>query len=34
MEDNSIQMKRDLSRFLYNLRVKAEIEVIEMVIYL
>lgn len=31
MEDNSIQMKKDLSRFLYNLRIDAEIEVVEMV---
>ena len=32
MEDNSIQMKKDLSKFLYNLRIEAEIEVVEMVI--
>ena len=31
MEDNSIQMKKDLSKFLYNLRIEAVIEVIEMV---
>ena len=29
MEDNSIQMKKDLSKFLYNLRIEAVIEVIE-----
>lgn len=32
MEDNSIQMKKDLKMFLYNLRIEADVEVIEMVI--
>lgn len=31
MEDNSIQMKKDLATFLYDLRMEAEIEVVEMV---
>ena len=31
MEDNSIQMKRDLTTFLYQLRIEAEVDVIEMV---
>lgn len=31
MEDNSIQMKKDLKTFLYNLRIEADVEVIEMV---
>ena len=31
MEDNSIQMRKDLSKFLYNLRIEADIEVVEMV---
>lgn len=31
LEDNSIQMKKDLSTFLYHLRIQAEIEVVEMV---
>uniref|UniRef100_H2Z9N0 Amino acid permease/ SLC12A domain-containing protein n=1 Tax=Ciona savignyi TaxID=51511 RepID=H2Z9N0_CIOSA len=31
LEDNSIQMKKDLAVFLYHLRIDAEIEVIEMV---
>lgn len=30
-EDNSIQMKKDLKQSLYNLRIDAEIEVVEMV---
>ena len=31
MEDNSIQMKKDLISFLYQLRIPAEVDVIEMV---
>ncbi|CAL1284515.1 unnamed protein product [Larinioides sclopetarius] len=31
LEDNSIQMKKDLSTFLYHLRITAEVEVVEMV---
>lgn len=31
LEDNSIQIKKDLKTSLYNLRIEAEIEVIEMV---
>jgi len=31
LEDNSVQMKKDLATFLYHLRIDAEIEVIEMV---
>ncbi|KAL0279315.1 UNVERIFIED_CONTAM: hypothetical protein PYX00_000904 [Menopon gallinae] len=30
MDDNSIQMKKDLKTFLYQLRIEAEVEVIEM----
>ncbi|XP_054278489.1 solute carrier family 12 member 4 isoform X2 [Macrosteles quadrilineatus] len=30
MEDNSIQMKKDLKNFLYQLRIDAEVEVVEM----
>ncbi|XP_052758040.1 solute carrier family 12 member 4 isoform X4 [Galleria mellonella] len=30
MEDNSIQMKKDLKMFLYQLRIEAEVEVVEM----
>ncbi|XP_029943606.1 LOW QUALITY PROTEIN: solute carrier family 12 member 7-like [Salarias fasciatus] len=30
MDDNSIQMKRDLQMFLYHLRLDAEVEVVEM----
>ncbi|KAK7863464.1 hypothetical protein R5R35_010501 [Gryllus longicercus] len=30
MEDNSIQMKKDLKVFLYHLRIDAEVEVVEM----
>ncbi|XP_022914772.1 solute carrier family 12 member 4 isoform X3 [Onthophagus taurus] len=30
MEDNSIQMKKDLKTFLYHLRIVAEVEVVEM----
>uniref|UniRef100_A0A8C9VLX6 Solute carrier family 12 member 6 n=1 Tax=Scleropages formosus TaxID=113540 RepID=A0A8C9VLX6_SCLFO len=30
MEDNSIQMKKDLATFLYHLRIDAEVEVVEM----
>lgn len=32
IEDNSIQMKKDLKMFLYQLRLEAEVEVVEMVI--
>ncbi|KAG8200488.1 hypothetical protein JTE90_000568 [Oedothorax gibbosus] len=31
LEDNSIQMKKDLTTFLYHLRISAELEVVEMV---
>uniref|UniRef100_A0A8C8ZJK3 Solute carrier family 12 member 7 n=1 Tax=Prolemur simus TaxID=1328070 RepID=A0A8C8ZJK3_PROSS len=31
VDDNSIQMKRDLQTFLYHLRISAEVEVVEMV---
>ncbi|XP_069035640.1 solute carrier family 12 member 5 isoform X2 [Lepisosteus oculatus] len=30
MDDNSIQMKKDLTTFLYHLRISAEVEVVEM----
>ncbi|XP_053558220.1 solute carrier family 12 member 6 isoform X2 [Bombina bombina] len=30
MEDNSIQMKKDLATFLYHLRIVADVEVVEM----
>lgn len=31
MDDNSIQMKKDLTTFLYHLRIDAQVEVVEMV---
>lgn len=31
VDDNSIQMKKDLQVFLYHLRISAEVEVVEMV---
>ena len=31
MNDNSIQMKKDLQMFLYQLRLDAQVEVVEMV---
>ena len=31
MDDNSIQMKKDLEKFLYQLRMQAEVHIIEMV---
>ena len=31
IDDNSIQMKKDLAIFLYQLRIEAEVDVIEMV---
>jgi len=31
MEDNSIQIKKDLETFLYHLRISAEVTVVEMV---
>jgi len=31
MDDNSIQMKKDLLTFLYHLRIDAVVEVVEMV---
>ena len=30
LEDNSVQMKKDLEKFLYHLRIEAQVEVIEM----
>lgn len=33
MDDNSIQMKKDLATFLYQLRLEAEVEVVEMVCF-
>ncbi|KAH0619514.1 hypothetical protein JD844_000198 [Phrynosoma platyrhinos] len=30
MDDNSIQMKKDLATFLYQLRIEADVEVVEM----
>ncbi|XP_031423647.1 solute carrier family 12 member 5 isoform X2 [Clupea harengus] len=30
MDDNSIQMKKDLTTFLYHLRIEAQVEVVEM----
>ncbi|XP_043540176.1 solute carrier family 12 member 4-like, partial [Chiloscyllium plagiosum] len=30
MDDNSIQMKKDLAMFLYHLRIDAQVEVVEM----
>uniref|UniRef100_A0AAY5L952 Solute carrier family 12 member 6 n=1 Tax=Esox lucius TaxID=8010 RepID=A0AAY5L952_ESOLU len=30
LEDNSIQMKKDLATFLYHLRIEADVEVVEM----
>lgn len=33
MDDNSIQMKKDLQMFLYHLRLSAQVEVVEMVCY-
>lgn len=32
LEDNSIQMKKDLAKFLYHLRIEADVEVVEMVL--
>lgn len=34
MDDNSIQMKKDLTTFLYHLRIDAMVEVVEMVSFL
>ncbi|XP_012150143.1 solute carrier family 12 member kcc isoform X3 [Megachile rotundata] len=31
IEDNSIQMKKDLKKFLYDLRIEAEVEIVEMI---
>lgn len=31
MEDNSIQMEKDLKTFLYHLRITADVKVVEMV---
>ena len=31
MEDNSIQMKKDLETFLYHLRIDAQVQVVELV---
>lgn len=31
LDDNSIQMKKDLTTFLYHLRIDAMVEVVEMV---
>lgn len=34
LDDNSIQMKKDLTTFLYHLRIDAMVEVVEMVSFL
>lgn len=34
LDDNSIQMKKDLTTFLYHLRIEAMVEVVEMVSFL
>ncbi|XP_023230852.1 solute carrier family 12 member 6-like [Centruroides sculpturatus] len=31
LEDNSIQMKKDLTTFLYHLRIEADVEIVEMI---
>ena len=31
LEDNTIQMKADLQKFMYQLRIQADVEVVEMV---
>jgi len=31
IDDNSIQMKKDLLTFIYQLRINAEVQVVEMV---
>ena len=31
MEDNSIQMKKDLESFLYHLRIPAQVQIVELV---
>lgn len=31
LDDNSIQMKKDLQVFMYQLRLNAEVEVVELV---
>lgn len=31
MDDNNVQMKKDLQKFVYFLRINAEVHVIEMV---
>ena len=31
LEDNTIQMKSDLQKFMYQLRIQADVEVVEMV---
>jgi len=31
MEDNSIQIKKDMEKFLYHLRITAQVKVVEMV---
>lgn len=32
IEDNSIQIKKDMEKFLYHLRIPAQVKVVEMVI--
>ena len=34
LDDNSIQMKKDLQKFMYHLRLNAEVEVVEMVSFM
>ena len=31
MEDNNIQIQKDMEKFLYNLRIPAQVKVVEMV---
>ncbi len=31
LEDNSVEMKKDLEQYMYQLRIEAEVDVVEMV---
>jgi hypothetical protein len=33
LEDNSVEMKKDLEQYMYQLRIEAEVDVVEMVCF-
>jgi hypothetical protein len=34
LEDNSVEMKKELEQYMYQLRIEAEVDVVEMVCFI